>query len=280
MLVAVVRRSWSAALIGALLWVAGCVGEDPDKPSKAQPAPARSIATPAPAPAERPIERIRAGRGARSADIFRQRGLGGPRPWVLLIHGWGLAARDYAPWARHLARLGNTVVMPRYQLDEHSDPGRSLDDALAGIRAALRIAPVAPRSLVAAGHSAGGALAADYAAVSGRLGLPRPRAVYAVYPGRAILGYPGGIPPADASAIAPGTAIVALAGAADTVVGQAPARELLAAATRVRPARRKYILVRGRKVADHYAPTRSSRVARRAFWRPLDELIGLVRGGP
>ena len=35
-----------------------------------------------------------------------------------------------------------------------------------------------------AGHSVGGALAADYAAVAAFEGLPAPAAVFSVYPGR------------------------------------------------------------------------------------------------
>jgi pimeloyl-ACP methyl ester carboxylesterase len=235
-------------------------------------------ATPAATPESPPrIERVRVGRGARSALIVRQAGLSGPQPWVVFIHGWGLAADDYRPWVRHLVRRGNTVVLPRYQVDEQSDPGRSLEATVAGIRAAQRAAPAAPRSVVAAGHSAGAALAADYAAVSKRLGLPRPVAVYAVYPGRAILGYPAGIPPADASMIARDTPVVALAGANDEVVGQAPAQQLIDSATNVRPSRRRYILVRDPAASDHYGPTRRTPAARRAFWRRLDALIDLVR---
>ena len=225
------------------------------------------------------LEVLAVGRGARSAVIVRPAGATAPLPGVIFLHGWGLVRRaDYRPWIRHLARAGNVVIVPRYQRNESSDPGRALADALAGIRAALRGARIAGGSLVVAGHSAGAALAADYAATSGQRRLPVPVAVYAVYPGRVILGYPGGIPEADPAQISARTELVAMAGSADVVVGQAPAQRLVADAIAVPAARKRYVLVRRAGLADHYGPTRSTRAARSVFWARLDRLIARARG--
>ena len=120
-------------------------------------------------------------------------------------------------------------------------------------------------------------MAADYAAISGRGGLPRPLAVFSVYPGRAILGYPRGIPPADYGRISADSWLTVMAGANDAVVGQAPARDIVSRATRVPASRRKYVLVRNRRVSDHLAPTRSGKAPRRTFWRRLDLLISRAR---
>ena len=197
---------------------------------------------------------------------------------MLFLHGWGLThVADYRRWLWHLAKRGNVVIFPRYQRDEHSNPGRARHDALAGLGAAFRRVAIDRRSFVVAGHSAGAAMAADYAAIAGQRGLPRPVAVFAVYPGRAILGYPAGIPPADYRRIAASTRLIVLAGARDAVVGQAPARGIVAAARRVPHRDRRYVLVRDPRVADHYAPTRSDPAARRAFWRRLDSLIARSR---
>jgi acetyl esterase/lipase len=208
----------------------------------------------------------------------RPAGATAPLPGVIFLHGWGLVRRaDYRPWIRHLARAGNEVIVPRYQRDESSDPGRALADALAGIRAALRRAPIADGSLVVAGHSAGAALAADYAAVSAQRGLPVPVGVYAVYPGRRILGYPAGIPQVDPAEIGARTELTAMAGSTDIVVGQAPAQELVADATAVPAPRKRYVLVQRAGVADHYGPTRATRSARDVFWARLDRLIRRAR---
>ena len=223
------------------------------------------------------LESIRTGGGVRGAEILRPAG-GDDLPGIVFLHGWGLVDRsDYRPWIRHLARAGNQVIVPRYQRDERSDPGRSLDNAIAGIRAAFRTAPGAKRRLVVAGHSAGGALAADYAASARARALPSAVAIFSVYPGRLILGFPGGIPEVDPSRIPAGTRILAMAGARDTVVGQAPAQELIAEASQVGPGWKRYMLVDTPSVADHYGPTRATRRARRAFWVRLDRLIAAAR---
>ena len=201
----------------------------------------------------------------------------GPFPAVVFLHGWGYhQERFYRRWIQHLARQGNAVIVPRYQTSRRSDPARVRRAMLRGIRAALRHVDVAPGSLVAAGHSAGAALAADYAAIAEAQQLPRPRAVFAVYPGRAIIGTPG-IPAADPARIAPSTRLLVLAGAGDIVVGQAPARQLVQSAPQVPSSRRRFVLVDHPAVRDHLAPLRSSRAARRAFWRRLDRLIDSAR---
>jgi len=223
------------------------------------------------------IERFTVGSGARAAVVLRPQG-GDRKPGVIFVHGWGQDAfANYAGWLRHLARRGNTVIAPRYQLDTNSDPKTYLPNAIAGIRAALGRAPVEQGSLVLAGHSAGGALAVDYAAVAARENLPVPRAVLAVYPGRALRAFPGGIPAEDESRIAPSTRLVAMAGANDQVVGDGPAAQIVAQASTIAPERRKLIRVTDPAVSDHYGPERSIPSARAAFWRPFDELTRLAR---
>ena len=237
----------------------------------AAPAP---VATPP--PSMRPVRRVY-GRGASAVAVVRPEGATAALPVVLFLHGWGYnRARDYRRWIEHLARRGNAVIVPRYQTGPRSDPSRVRGAMLRGVRTALRRVALGPERLVVAGHSAGAALAADYAAVAGSHRLPRPRAVYAVYPGRRILGTPG-IPAADPARIAASTRLLVLAGARDVVVGQEPARELRAAARSIPAARRTLVLVNDARVSDHLAPLRTSRVARRTFWRRLDRLIDAVR---
>lgn len=240
--------------------------------------PEQSGGGPGPTTRPRPIVRFGVGRGSRGAAIVRRAGVSGPQPVVIFLHGWGLTEPSaYRGWIRHLAAMGNTVIVPRYQRDARSDPRRVRRWALAGIRQALRRMEVAPGSLVVAGHSAGAALAVDYAASARSSGLPRPVAVFAVYPGRSILGYPSGIPEVDPSRIPRQTFLTVMAGTSDTVVGIEPARTLYRRASAVRPERRQLIIVGRAGVADHYAPTRSSPAVRRTFWRRLDRLLASSR---
>lgn len=277
----------AGAVVVAVLTVLFSSGGGGDQPrvtgGLAAASPPRTATTPldrgtAPVPRVTRLESISVGGAPGGAEIVRPAGLRTRLPGVIFLHGWGLVARSvYRPWVRHLAKLGNEVIVPRYQLNKYSVPARALPDALTGIRAALRRAPVAQGTLVVAGHSAGAALASDYAASAPALGLPRPLAVFAAYPGRRILGYPGGIPQVDPARIPARTRVLAMAGANDVVVAQAPARELIAAATRVPRTRKRYVLVRDPAVDDHYGPTRSGPHARAAFWKPLDRLIARAR---
>jgi dienelactone hydrolase len=215
---------------------------------------------------DRGIERIDVGRGSASAVVYRPRNGARRPPGVLFLHGWG--ATDpvaYGRWIAHLVDAGNEVIYPRYQRNADSRPDEALRAAEAGFGAAVAAAPVRPRSLVVVGHSAGGALAADYAADPG---VPRPRAVFAVFPGRRAASIDGEIPRAR-TPIPRGVRVVALGGARDTVVGTRWAREIGRSG--------RYVLVTDPLAADHAAPQRFDAHARRAFWAPLDRLIARAR---
>lgn len=263
--------------IGAFAVAAGGADNGGDVP---QPPPAMTTpAPPLPAPrrALAPIERLRVGRGAASAIIVHRDPLDAERRVVVFLHGWGVNLKRYRPWINHLVRRGSTVVAPRYQTSPQSPPAGVRSAAVAGVRRALARLVPADDALVLVGHSAGGALAADIAAVSARGSLPRALAIFAVYPGRAILGYPGGIPALPLRRLPRATRLVALAGADDLIVGQAPAQQLVAAATALPRSHRDYRLITDPRVDDHFAPTRRSSSARRVFWRRLDRLMETVQ---
>lgn len=226
-----------------------------------------------PAQTPLPLRRITVGTGATGATVVLRGSSAGRRRVVVLLHGWKLLGPDaYRRWAEHLARLGSVVILPRYQTATAQDTSTVLANATTGIRAALGRLRVRPSPLVVAGHSAGAALAADYAATAADAGLWRPAAVFAVYPGRAIRDS-APIPQADASRIDAGTQIVVLAGAADEVVGEGPARELVDAATSVPPDRRELVVITARGAAEHFAPVLAGRPVRREIWRRLDRLV-------
>lgn len=217
------------------------------------------------------------GRGPQTASIVRP-ATDGPLPVVVFIHGWGATRpRYYEPWLEHLAREGNAVIYPRYQDSVLTPPDQVLGNLVAGVRLALAEVDERPGSLVVAGHSAGGALSADYAAIAARAGLPAPRAVLSMYPGRSLRGVAASIPEIAPGQIPASTRIVALAGARDTVVGTAFARRIAASAARVPRARRTYELIRDPAVADHLGPQRAGADSRRVFWRRLDALIAEAR---
>jgi acetyl esterase/lipase len=212
------------------------------------------------------------GAGAQAAAIFRPAGASGaPGPVVIFLHGWvAIDPARYGAWIGHLVAKGATVIFPAYQTKPAYDTTTPLSNVLAGVRAALGQVLIAPGRLVIAGHSAGGALAADYAAVAADHGLPAPAAVFSVYPGRKLRHLKVPIPSVDLMQIAPGTRVVALAGERDTSVGSGTAQRIVADAGR---AHTSLVIVRADDVDRHDAPRRSSRAARRTFWAPLDALV-------
>jgi acetyl esterase/lipase len=218
---------------------------------------------------QEPVSRTQLGRGAESVVVWEpaERKL----PTVVFLHGWGAVdPAAYGPWVRHLVRRGSAVVLPRYQVSALSFPEEALPNALRGVQSGLRRLP---GPWVAAGHSAGGALAADLAASAAAEGLRPPLAVFAACPGRGLAGLPFRIPEGDLGEIAPSTRILAMAGARDRVVGQATARAIVDGASAVPRDRRSFRLVTRLDASDHLAPQRPDGAAREIYWAALDRLI-------
>ena len=221
-------------------------------------------------------ERTDVGQGAQAVAIFRPAGSARtPGPVVILLHGWvAIDAARYGGWIGHLVRAGVTVLFPAYQTKPAYETTTPLANLLAGLRLALPQTSIAPGRLVVAGHSAGGALAADYAAVAADHGLPRPAAVFSVYPGRKLRHLKVPIPSTDLAQIAPGTRVVALAGERDSAVGSGTARRIVQRAIRADATLR---IVTDDDVDEHDAPRGSSGAVQRAFWAPLDALVDATR---
>lgn len=217
-------------------------------------------------------ERFTVGSGAQSAIVVRGSGPREGRPVVVFLHGWtAIDPRAYGPWVRHIAARGADVVLPVYQRPPFVDVRTPLPNVIAALRTAFARLP-GHGPVIAAGHSAGGALSADWAASAGAAGLPRPVAVYAVYPGR----YLGGgrvLRGPSLRRIHPRTRILALASPRDVVVGTATAEEMVAEPVQIPVARRMMRIVRDPVVQGHNAPMRTDPAAKRTFWAPLDDLV-------
>jgi len=193
-----------------MLVLAGCGGGAP----RPEPGPPRLV-----------TETV--GRGVQQSTILRP---GGRRrfPVVVFLHGWGAPETAfYRPWLEHLARRGSAVIYPRYQDSFVQPPRQALGNVLAALRIALARPGLDLDGLVIAGHSAGGALAADYAALAPTAGLPAPEAIFAAYPGRRLPRVPSGLPEVPPRLIGAGTRILALASRTDRVVGTATAQAMV-----------------------------------------------------
>lgn len=104
-------------------------------------------------------------------------------PLVVLLHGWlGINPKGQGAWIEHLARRGNIVIWLVYQTGRMQvrEPVphavTALKHALAELEKPGRVRPRL-EGMVLAGHSLGGCMAMNLAAVAAREGLPKPLAV-------------------------------------------------------------------------------------------------------
>jgi acetyl esterase/lipase len=199
-------------------------------------------------------------------------------PVVVFLHGWyAYNPAAYGAWIGHLVQSGRVVIFPRYQINSFTPPTDFLDNAMVAVHDALYVLQSSPTHVrpecdrfAVIGHSVGGNLAAQMAAVAADNGLPVPRAVVIVMPGQIL---PSRVP--SLARIPATTLLVVAAGEDDRIVGDQRAREIFAEATSIPPARKKFILYRtdlhGGLIADHFAPT----AAYRGFSDGEGMLLGL-----
>lgn len=232
-----------------------------------------ALAWPADAPAGDPppnyphkaVRRVELGEGPRSYWLFEPADpTPESAPVIVFNHGWfAVNPGVYGAWIEHLVRKGRIVIAPRYQRDWSTPPANFLPNGLTAVRDALDVlstshSHVKPdrTKFAIMGHSAGGNLAAQMAAVAAESDLPTPKAVISVFPGEV---FPSRKP--DLANVPASTLLVVVAGEKDVVVGDQRAREIFAETTAIPLERKKFILYRSDMRgyphfrADHLAPT-------------------------
>lgn len=226
------------------------------------------------------VRRKEFGWGARSYWLFEPAEPVPERaPVVVLNHGW-LAVNPgaYGAWIDHLVRSGNVVIYPRYQADAFTWPADFLPNALASVSDALDVLETAPDHVrpdrtrfALIGHSAGGNLAAQMAAVAADQRLPKPKAVIAMMPGEV-----QAFREPNLEKVPSDTLLVVVVAEDDHIVGDARAREIFTQTTAIPLTRKKYVFYRSDLhgmpglVAHHLAPT--------ALHAEFDSGDGLMRG--
>ncbi len=203
-------------------------------------------------------------------------------PVVVFNHGWaGMLPRFYRRWIEHIVKRGNIVIFPRYQRSILTPSERFTPNMVAAVKAALEelqssghVKPDLDR-IAAVGHSMGGALSANLAAVAGREDLPQFKAVMCVEPGmgpRDVL--------EDFSEISAGTLMLGVLGEDDSYVTEEMARRILTGAVQVKREDKNLITVltdnHGKPAlsADHFAPTdrNLNALSWYGFWKWFDAL--------
>lgn len=189
-------------------------------------------------------------------------------PLIVFLHGWlAMEPPAYRAWIDHLVQRGNVVVYPRYQARQSTPFDQFQPNAIAAVRSALaelRASEdhVAVREDLTAfvGHSMGGMLTMNLAAVAADEGLPRPKALLSVEPWEPkVHGMPESLLE-DHSRIPAGTLLICLAGEEDSVVGDSAAKRYFYDTVQIPLSDKDYVLLRsddrGQPAlqADHFAP--------------------------
>jgi acetyl esterase/lipase len=244
-----------------------CGGEDAAPRTEASAAPVQGQRV----YPHRSVKRYDLGEGPRSYWLFEPTEPKPERaPVIVFLHGWfAVNPAFYGAWIDHLVRSGITVIFPRYQNDVGTLPRDFLPNATAAIRDALSVLEAGVKHIrpdlqrfALIGHSAGGNLAAQIAAVASdpHAGLPPPRAVMALMPGEV---FPSREPSLDR--IAPSTLLVVAVGEDDLLVGDLRARQIFTQSRSISRSRKRFILFRSDRhgfpplLAEHTAPTGTNR---------------------
>ncbi|HEX6649582.1 MAG TPA: alpha/beta hydrolase, partial [Pyrinomonadaceae bacterium] len=132
-------------------------------------------------------------------------------PVIVFLHGWGgMNPLYYGAWLDHLVKRGNIVIYPRYQQNLLTPIGDFTPNTIHAVKDAIDRLKTEPGHVTAdlsrfatVGHSLGGVLAANVAALASESGLPRVSAVMSVEPG--ITEPPINVPLADLKKLPPET---------------------------------------------------------------------------
>src|SRR5690349_22017443 len=188
-------------------------------------------------------------------------------PVIVFLHGWGgMNPLYYGAWIDHLVKRGNIVIYPRYQASLLTPIRDFMPNTLGAIKSALARLASEPghvkadvTKFAAVGHSVGGLLAANVAALASENRLPRVAAVMSVEPG--ITESPINVQLADLKKIPSQTLLLAVAGDQDTLVRDVDAKRVYNESTRVPANNKDYITLVSDShglpglQASHRAPT-------------------------
>jgi acetyl esterase/lipase len=184
--------------------------------------------------------------GAGTATVFEP---GTPTPAkapvIIFCGGWlMMQPLVYTDWVQHLVLRGNIVIYPQYQEWYTISPFytpfaiQAVNAALAMLGTNGHVAPDLDRVAVV-GHSAGGVVAANLAALAGPdTGLPQAKALMAVEPGLVNLT----MPLVDLSRLPPTTLLLSLAGESDALTTPS-ARALYRSASGIPIDNKDYVVV-------------------------------------
>ncbi|MBN1860736.1 MAG: alpha/beta hydrolase fold domain-containing protein [Candidatus Thermoplasmatota archaeon] len=183
-------------------------------------------------------------------------------PLIVFNHGWSaFFPLFYKAWIVHLVRRGNIVVYPRYQLTLLIGTRHATQNAIFAVKRAITILEdgthVAPdlEKFGIVGHSLGGGITAEMAALAQDEGLPTPKAVMPVQPFIRL-----DTMVKNFSRIPSTTLLLVIVGENDTVVGNDSGKVIFSTSIQVPFDQKDFIIQRTDRygdpplIADHVAP--------------------------
>jgi dienelactone hydrolase len=189
-------------------------------------------------------------------------------PVIVFNHGWSaFNPLFYQAWIEHLVKRGNIVIYPRYQESITSPSDEFTPNSIQAIKEAIGVLQsgghVKPdlEKFAIVGHSAGGLISINTAALAASQGLPQPKAVFCVEPGksRSTNDTMGPIL-SDLSKVPSSILLLTLAGDKDDWVGNSDAKKIYLETTQITRENKNYVLLVSDDQgypslnADHFAP--------------------------
>ena len=190
-------------------------------------------------------------------------------PLIVFLHGWGgTNPAVYGGWLDHLVKRGNIVVYPRYQSDLLTPLSEFTPNTIAALKNAIQRLQTEPghvrpelNRVAIVGHSVGGLLTANVAALAGESGLPQVRAMMSVEPGRTWNPFRFiNVPLVDLKRIPSATLLLAVAGDDDTIASDTDAKRIYYESVKIPAANKDFVRLmsdshgRPQLRADHFAP--------------------------
>lgn len=209
------------------------------------------------------IRQSRYGFGSRQFWIFEPTNpTPSSAPLIVFNHGWSaIFPIFYKAWIEHLVKRGSIVVYPRYQFGPLIGSRTATQNAIKAVKQAIallqdgtHVTPDLERFAIV-GHSLGGGITAEMAALAAQEDLPFPQAVMPVQPF-----VRGDTMMKDFQAIPAETLLLVIVGENDTIVGNSSGKLIFSTATQVPLDRKDFIIQRTDRygepplVADHIAP--------------------------
>jgi len=183
-------------------------------------------------------------------------------PLIVFNHGWSAVyPYFYKAWVEHLVKRGNIVVYPRYQLGLINGVRDATQHAIRATRQAIFLLKygnhVRPEldHFAIVGHSLGGGITAEMAALAQDSRLPIPKAIMPVQPylrKDTML--------SDFHAIPASTLMIVIAGENDTIAGNTSGKTIFYTADQIALDKKDFVIQRTDRhgspplIADHGAP--------------------------